>query len=68
MILNADFLRAIGYMCPHLDRFVFNEKKMHPIRHPDDADQEDIYDPSIQLVAPEELESILSTWPKVILI
>ncbi len=47
-LLNADRLRAIGYMCPHLDRFQFYEVWLR------------------NEVPPEELESILSAWPKVI--
>lgn len=47
---NADCLRSIGYMCPNLAHFVFDEEMLW--KH----------------LVPEELESILSAWPKVLLI
>lgn len=63
--VNADILRAIGYMCPRLDRFIFYEQTMHPKTHPRNVYLWNEYDSSIHLVAPEELKSILSAWPKV---
>ena len=64
-IAVADSLRAIGYMCPRLGRFEFDENMLNPSHDSSIARnyQGCYYYP--QRVAPEELESILSAWPKV---
>ena len=55
--LNAHRLRAIGHMCPHLDRFEFDEEMLR--------DEEMMRNEEAPL-SPGELESILSAWPKVL--
>lgn len=51
-------------MCPHLSRFVFDEKVLHPA-----ADHYKYGRPWYNhsgRVAPKELAAILSAWPKVL--
>ena len=55
--LNPHRLRAIGIMCPHLDRFEFDEEMLR--------DEEMMRNEEAPL-SPGELESILSAWPKVL--
>ncbi len=60
-IKEADTLRAVGYMCPHLDHFIF-AGEMYPIRSDRNAH---LWNPQYKNLAPGELQSILSVWPKV---
>ena len=60
-IKEADTLRSVGYICSHLDHFDF-AGEMYPIRSARNAD---LWNPQYKNLAPEELHSILSAWPKV---
>ncbi len=57
--VNADMLRAIGSMCPHLKDVTFSEAVATGIVTPDLIRQPN------GTISSEDLESILSAWPKV---
>ena len=61
--VKADILRAIGYMCPRLDRFIFDEERMYTYYTYSNntmikTDLWNYYDPSLLIVAQQELVSI----------